>query len=645
MILPIEGLVVFSIIKTVISLQQSNSSLVGHELLLPALPYWLLVTLFSVFHFVVDDFARFAQHLLMHKVPLLWSLHKVHHSANQLTPITLYRVHVGELLLASARRVATTTITTMVLALTTHHLLSPFEILGVTALSFAFNLLGSNLRHSPVPIRFGWLENIFISPYLHQLHHSAEAEHHDKNFGVSLSVWDRVFGSYLNIETKELKFGLSQLERIHDMKIISALLHPIAEAIEAAPQLAKKLTPKAAAILLIVCSVSIIGCDNSSGTATPPGIKNVNEDFVAKGVQTQAYNNLHSRLDVAADSLEKGLQNCSTDFAEEQGQVDLDLSLIKLRRLVSDASQAFHRLEPLMWEIDLVNAPRNLMRDKIYSWPSGVARCDLDKDVVEFLTPDHQYRVSNINTKRGLDAIQYLIYAPLQHSCFENADLDQWNELSRATKLRQRCELSQRLAVVLKENVETERVLFEQRIENEPAGKILQLYYESLVLFVDRRLKDRKLGTPSGQHERSCPFVSCPYTGENRVSQLGIEALIWNYEGLLQIYTASAKPNRNDQTTGFFGLMHTKGFAELGNQIFDLLSEGKTELESFKNQSIQELAELQTEENCMPEDEEIEAAPLCSAHKVSKQLSDLFKVDFKTALLLENTKPAEGDGD
>ncbi|MEO0337474.1 MAG: hypothetical protein AAF202_13855, partial [Pseudomonadota bacterium] len=200
-----------------------------------------------------------------------------------------------------------------------------------------------------------------------------------------------------------------------------------------------------------------------------------------------------------------------------------------------------------------------------------------------------------------------------------------------------------RLAEVAREDIAKDRLLFEEAIANQPDSKVLQYYYESLVLFVDRMLKDRKIGTPSGAHLKSCPFVSCPFTGEHRRSELGVEALIWNYEGLLQIFTASTNPQRRETTNGFFGLMHAKKFGPLGNQIFDLLSQGKDFLNIQKDQTIQELASLQTTKLCQPEAGELK--PLCEAHGVAKSLSDIFKVDLKVALTFENTKPVEGDGD
>ena len=93
-----------------------------------------------------------------------------------------------------------------------------FTVLGANVLLFLFNTAGSNLRHSHVGIRYWrWLEYILISPAQHQLHHSINIAHHDKNFGAALAIWDYMFGSlhhseeldglHLGVETNDKDFN------------------------------------------------------------------------------------------------------------------------------------------------------------------------------------------------------------------------------------------------------------------------------------------------------------------------------------------------------------------------------------------------------------------------------------------------------
>jgi sterol desaturase/sphingolipid hydroxylase (fatty acid hydroxylase superfamily) len=88
--------------------------------------------------------------------------------------------------------------------------LSTWDILGVNAFGFLFNLAGANLRHSEIWIHFGRLEPWLISPAAHQIHHSQDPLHYDKNFGVCLAIWDRWWGTHYDprkVMTR-LHFGL-----------------------------------------------------------------------------------------------------------------------------------------------------------------------------------------------------------------------------------------------------------------------------------------------------------------------------------------------------------------------------------------------------------------------------------------------------
>ena len=105
-------------------------------------------------------------------------------------------------------------------------------ILGASIFTFVFNLLGSNLRHSPVSICY-WhpIEFILMSPAQHHIHHSTAEEHIDRNFGVALSVWDWIFGTLCHSKVGEqLNFGLSGTKLTNPNTLKSLYLDPIQEA-------------------------------------------------------------------------------------------------------------------------------------------------------------------------------------------------------------------------------------------------------------------------------------------------------------------------------------------------------------------------------------------------------------------------------
>ena len=196
-------------------------------LVAPADRTWLFVA-FTVALFVADDLTRYAVHRAMHAVPALWEIHKVHHSAEVLTPLTLYRVHPIESALNQARGVLTAGLVTGVFVWLYPGKLRAIEIFGVDAIGFLWTMAGASLRHShafvawPAP-----LERVFVSPAQHQLHHAKFAKV-SSNYGSALAVWDLLFGT-LRVATDERppRIGLVLGERNHERTLLSALVDPV----------------------------------------------------------------------------------------------------------------------------------------------------------------------------------------------------------------------------------------------------------------------------------------------------------------------------------------------------------------------------------------------------------------------------------
>ena len=158
---------------------------------------------FTIVFFVAYDFGRFVAHSLLHDVPLLWEFHKVHHSAERLTPVTTFRAHPLDLLVMAWVPALTTGLATWVFNQFVASPITFYSFLGLHALVFAFNLVGI-LRHSEVWLSYGprwgrWL----ISPAHHQLHHSCEAKHLGCNRGFEFAVWDRLYGTLYVPDRKE----------------------------------------------------------------------------------------------------------------------------------------------------------------------------------------------------------------------------------------------------------------------------------------------------------------------------------------------------------------------------------------------------------------------------------------------------------
>lgn len=199
----------------------------GEVLDIPVSNGYLLV--FTLGVFVWDDFLRFFHHWLMHKIPMLWEFHKLHHSARVLTPVTLYRAHPVESILAIFRNSLSLGAAIGVFIYLFGSSFSLWTLLGINGFGFLFNLVGANLRHSHIPLSFGPFERLLISPIQHQVHHSKDEAHYDKNFGVSLALWDNLFGTLIfSNQVGKLKVGLNERFRtnllVHYIEPFKALL-------------------------------------------------------------------------------------------------------------------------------------------------------------------------------------------------------------------------------------------------------------------------------------------------------------------------------------------------------------------------------------------------------------------------------------
>ena len=194
-------------------------------------PIWLVSVFYTVFIFVFDDFSRFGVHLALHRVPALWSFHKTHHTAETLTPFTVYRTHPVEGILFSLRSVLVHATTISLFVFLFGGKVDLVTLYGVNILLFIFNATGSNLRHSHIQIRYGWmLEHFLISPAQHQIHHSIDPDHRGKNFGAALAIWDWMFSSlYIAQDRMILKFGLTNTPQFGAHSLVSLYFSPFYE--------------------------------------------------------------------------------------------------------------------------------------------------------------------------------------------------------------------------------------------------------------------------------------------------------------------------------------------------------------------------------------------------------------------------------
>lgn len=155
--------------------------------------------------YVANDFARFYSHYLQHRIPLLWEFHKVHHSAEHLNFATAERFHPVDVIFVSLVIGAVMTLVNGLFLGLFPGQLSMLTLFGANSLWVGSNVIGGVLRHSPAWVRYGpGVERWLISPAMHQIHHSDDPKHFDKNIGGSLAIWDRMAGTLYIPEGREI---------------------------------------------------------------------------------------------------------------------------------------------------------------------------------------------------------------------------------------------------------------------------------------------------------------------------------------------------------------------------------------------------------------------------------------------------------
>lgn len=177
-----------------------------------ALPEFATRVLLTVVLFLAYEFCYWLHHYLCHRVPFLWEFHKVHHTANVLTPITVFRVHpVDTWLFANMMAIvvgAANGVANYALGVTAYQ----YALTDTNLILVVFIHVYIHFQHSHLWIAFrGLAGRVLISPAHHQVHHSTNPVHFNKNLGSCLAVWDWMFGT-LHVPAKapeRLNFGVA----------------------------------------------------------------------------------------------------------------------------------------------------------------------------------------------------------------------------------------------------------------------------------------------------------------------------------------------------------------------------------------------------------------------------------------------------
>lgn len=167
---------------------------------------------------VLLDLAIYLQHLVFHRLPILWRLHRMHHADQDIDVTTGTRFHPIEILLSMWIKVG------LVMAL---------GISAIAVVVFEIILNASamfNHSNAYLPLKLdNWLRKMIVTPDMHRVHHSVIVKETHSNFGFFLSIWDRAFGTYRDQPEQghdEVKIGIPLFQHANEQRLDKMLTQP-----------------------------------------------------------------------------------------------------------------------------------------------------------------------------------------------------------------------------------------------------------------------------------------------------------------------------------------------------------------------------------------------------------------------------------
>ncbi len=165
-----------------------------------------------VLSLVALDFIIYLQHVLMHAVPVLWRLHRVHHADPDYDVTTGSRFHPVEIVLSMLVK------------------FSAIVVLGAPPLAVViFEVILNTMslfNHGNVRLRLGIdrvLRLVVVTPDMHRVHHSVEGNEANSNFSFNLSIWDRICGTYIDQPRKGHHAMTIGIDNYREARLVSWL--------------------------------------------------------------------------------------------------------------------------------------------------------------------------------------------------------------------------------------------------------------------------------------------------------------------------------------------------------------------------------------------------------------------------------------
>jgi uncharacterized protein len=582
-------------------------------------PSLLVGALFTLTAFVAEDLARFLAHRAMHRVPALWAFHRVHHSAEVLTPFTLYRTHPVEGALNQAAGALAVGLVTGVCAWAFGPALRGWQLFGVDALGLLWVLAGANLRHSHVWLSYGpRVERWLLSPAQHQVHHSRDPVHADKNLGTALAVWDRLFGSlYVTTHHERLRFGLPEAETPLPHTVTSMLLSPFATIFAQARRASA--APRAA---LLAAALLTAACSNERFDRTS----------LLQGI-ARCTVQVNDQFHTAAGAL----ATATAAYAATPG----DSQRVAARAAWEAAIDVWQRAEMHRYgpagAFD-VPAGQNF-RAEIYAWPD-VNRCLIEQRIVS-----RGYEGAGFaqlpTSARGLAAIEYLLFAQgTDNGCAPTEPINAmgtWAALGADEITRRRAAYARAAADDVLARAAALRAAwgpngFESQLVTAGQGSTLFRTQQdafnvlgNAVTHIETDTRDLRVGRPLGVF--NCTTGTCPDALESRWANRGLSHVRNNLLGVRMILEGCAA----GENQGFDDRLVAAGAGSLATRMRTLLNNVDGAVAAIPNGDLTTALA-----NDRPSVQRL--------YDALKALTDFLKNEFATTLQITGSR-LEGDND
>ncbi|MCG9699788.1 sterol desaturase family protein [Vibrio natriegens] len=179
-----------------------------------SLPDWLNVLL----SIILLDFIIYVQHVIFHRVPVLWKLHRMHHADLDIDVTTGARFHPIEILISMVIKIGAVFMLGV----------SPIAIVMFEIILNASAMFNHSNAKLALPVD-AWLRKAIVTPDMHRVHHSVIPRETHSNFGFFLSVWDRMFSTYRaqpELGHEHVVIGLPDIRDKQEQRLDKLLTQP-----------------------------------------------------------------------------------------------------------------------------------------------------------------------------------------------------------------------------------------------------------------------------------------------------------------------------------------------------------------------------------------------------------------------------------